>query len=222
MGTDLPGSRRVQPGPLRRPDQPRRRGHRRSSWACSWAASIGGLAGGVRRQGRLGPDARRRRPARDPGHPAGDRRSSPGSTAGLPQIMFAVAMTNAPIFARILRGSLLALRESDYVIAARSIGARDRRGSWCATCCPNALTPLIVAATLALATAIIDVAGLGFLGLGPPDPRTAGVGDDADRRDEVPPPGAVADLLPGARDRRSARSASTCSATGSASRSTRG
>jgi peptide/nickel transport system permease protein len=38
---------------------------------------------------------------------------------------------------------------------------------------PNALTPLIVAATLALATAIIDVAGLGFLGLGPPDPRTA-------------------------------------------------
>jgi peptide/nickel transport system permease protein len=38
---------------------------------------------------------------------------------------------------------------------------------------PNALTPLIVQATLALATAIIDVAGLGFLGLGPPDPRTA-------------------------------------------------
>jgi peptide/nickel transport system permease protein len=38
---------------------------------------------------------------------------------------------------------------------------------------PNALTPLIVAATLALATAIIDVAGLGFLGLGQPDPRTA-------------------------------------------------
>ena len=37
---------------------------------------------------------------------------------------------------------------------------------------PNSLTPLIVAATLALATAIIDVAGLGFLGLGPPDPRT--------------------------------------------------
>ena len=43
---------------------------------------------------------------------------------GLPQIMLAVAMTNAPIFARILRGSLLALRESDYVIAARSLGRR--------------------------------------------------------------------------------------------------
>jgi peptide/nickel transport system permease protein len=91
---------------------------------------------------------------------------------GLPQIMFAVAMTNAPIFARILRGSLLALRESDFVIAARSIGASPAR-ILVRHMLPNALTSLIVAATLALATAIIDVAGLGFLGLGPPDPRTA-------------------------------------------------
>jgi len=91
---------------------------------------------------------------------------------GLPQIMFAVAMTNAPIFARILRGSLLSLREADYVIAARSVGA-SRRRLLVRHMLPNSLTPLIVAATLALATAIIDVAGLGFLGLGPPDPRTA-------------------------------------------------
>jgi peptide/nickel transport system permease protein len=91
---------------------------------------------------------------------------------GLPQIMFAVAMTNAPIFARILRGSLLSLRNSDYVIAAESIGASPRR-LMLRHMLPNSLTPLIVAATLALATAIIDVAGLGFLGLGPPDPRTA-------------------------------------------------
>ena len=90
---------------------------------------------------------------------------------GLPQIMFAVAMTNAPIFARILRGSLLSLRNSDYVIAAESIGASPRR-LMLRHMLPNSLTPLIVAATLALATAIIDVAGLGFLGLGPPDPRT--------------------------------------------------
>lgn len=91
---------------------------------------------------------------------------------GLPQIMFAVALTNAPIFARLLRGSLLALRESDYVIAARSIGASTPR-IMLRHMLPNALTSVIVAATLALATAIIDVAGLGFLGLGPPDPRTA-------------------------------------------------
>jgi peptide/nickel transport system permease protein len=91
---------------------------------------------------------------------------------GLLQIMFAVAATNAPIFARILRGSMLALRESDYVTAARSIGAPTGR-ILLRHMLPNALTPLIVASTLALATAIIDVAGLGFLGLGPADPRTA-------------------------------------------------
>ena len=91
---------------------------------------------------------------------------------GLLQIMFAVAATNAPIFARILRGSMLALRESDYVTAARSMGATTPR-LLLRHMLPNALTPIIVASTLALATAIIDVAGLGFLGLGPPDPRTA-------------------------------------------------
>ncbi len=90
---------------------------------------------------------------------------------GLPQIMLAVAATNAPIFARILRGSLLANREVDYVNAARSVGASKMR-VLVRHMLPNSLTSLIVAATLALATAIIDVAGLGFLGLGPPDPRT--------------------------------------------------
>ena len=91
---------------------------------------------------------------------------------GLPQIMIAVAIANAPIFARILRGSLLSLREAEFVTAALSIGA-SRRRLLMRHMLPNALTALIVAATLALATAIIDVAGLGFLGLGPPDPRTA-------------------------------------------------
>ncbi len=91
---------------------------------------------------------------------------------GLLQIMLAVAATNAPIFARLLRGSMLALREADFVIAARALGASRPRILF-RHMLPNALTPLIVQATLALATAIIDVAGLGFLGLGPPDPRTA-------------------------------------------------
>jgi peptide/nickel transport system permease protein len=91
---------------------------------------------------------------------------------GLPQIMLAVAATNAPVFARILRGSLLANRELDFVTAARSIGASKMR-ILVRHLLPNSISSLIVAATLALATAIIDVAGLGFLGLGPPDPRTA-------------------------------------------------
>lgn len=90
---------------------------------------------------------------------------------GMPQLMLAIAVTYAPIFARLLRGSLLALRESDYVIAARSVGASSGR-VLVRHMMPNALTPLIVQATLVLATAIIDIAGLGFLGLGPADPRT--------------------------------------------------
>jgi peptide/nickel transport system permease protein len=92
------------------------------------------------------------------------------------QIVLAVGISYAPIFARLLRGSLLALRESDYVIAARSMGASPAR-ILLRHMLPNALTPLIVQATLAAATAIIDVAGLGFLGLGPGDPRIAEWGE---------------------------------------------
>jgi peptide/nickel transport system permease protein len=90
---------------------------------------------------------------------------------GVIQIMVAVGVTQIPIFARLLRGSILATRESDYVLAARSVGVR-RRSILLAHVIPNSLSPVIVQGTLALATAIIDVAGLGFLGLGPQDPST--------------------------------------------------
>ena len=92
------------------------------------------------------------------------------------QIVLAVGISYSPVFARLLRGSLLALRESDYVIAARSMGASPAR-VLLRHMLPNALTPLIVQATLAAATAIIDVAGLGFLGLGPGAPRVAEWGE---------------------------------------------
>ena len=90
---------------------------------------------------------------------------------GLFQIMIAVGVTQIPIFARLMRGSVLAQRENDFVLAARSIGV-PRRTILSAHILPNAISPVIVQATLALATAIIDVAGLGFLGLGPQDPST--------------------------------------------------
>lgn len=90
---------------------------------------------------------------------------------GIPQIAVAIAVVNVPIFARILRGSLLALRDTDYVTAARSVGVRGP-SLLIRHMLPNALGPLIVQATLSLATAIIDAAALGFLGLGPPDPST--------------------------------------------------
>ena len=89
----------------------------------------------------------------------------------LTSIMIAVGVTQVPIFARLLRGSILALRENDFVLAARSIGV-PRRQILASHILPNAISPVIVQGTLAMATAIIDVAGLGFLGLGPQDPST--------------------------------------------------
>ena len=91
--------------------------------------------------------------------------------AGLTQIMIAIGIINVPLFARLLRGSVLAQRENDFVLAARSVGV-PKRSILAAHILPNAMSPVIVQGTLALATAIIDAAGLGFLGLGPQDPAT--------------------------------------------------
>jgi len=88
---------------------------------------------------------------------------------GLWQVMVAVGVANIPIFARLLRGSVLAQRENDFVLAARSVGVRGR-SILVSHILPNAISPVIVQGTLALATAIIDVAGLSFLGLGDQDP----------------------------------------------------
>ena len=90
---------------------------------------------------------------------------------GLFQVMIAIGVVNIPIFTRLLRGSVLAQRENDFVLAARSVGV-PKRSILAAHILPNAMSPVIVQGTLALATAIIDAAGLGFLGLGPQDPAT--------------------------------------------------
>ena len=86
----------------------------------------------------------------------------------LASVMIAIAIVNVPIFARLLRGSMLAQRESDYVLAARSIGL-PRRTIVLSHVVPNSLGPVIVQATLTLATSIIDAAALSFLGLGNQD-----------------------------------------------------
>jgi peptide/nickel transport system permease protein len=90
---------------------------------------------------------------------------------GLYQMMIAIGVVNIPIFARLLRGSILSQRENDFVLAARAVGVR-RRAILFSHIVPNAISPVIVAGTLAMGTAIIDVAGLTFLGLGPQDPAT--------------------------------------------------
>lgn len=88
---------------------------------------------------------------------------------GLVQIMVAVGVTQVPLFARLLRGSILAQKENDYVLAARSLGASGPR-LLMRHILPNAISPVIVQATLSIATAIIEVAALSYLGLGPNDP----------------------------------------------------
>jgi peptide/nickel transport system permease protein len=89
----------------------------------------------------------------------------------LTSVMIAIAVVNVPIFARLLRSSMLSQREADYVVAARSIGVARWR-IVVGHILPNAVAPVIVQGTLALATAIIDAAGLAFLGLGSADPGT--------------------------------------------------
>jgi peptide/nickel transport system permease protein len=84
-------------------------------------------------------------------------------------IMIAIGVTSIPVFARLLRGSILAQRESDFVLAARAVGVR-RPTILVSHILPNSISPVIVQGTLAMATAIIDVAALSFLGLGPQDP----------------------------------------------------
>ena len=87
----------------------------------------------------------------------------------LRSVMIAIGVTNIPVFARLLRGSMLSQRESDYVVAARSVGV-PRRRIVLQHVLPNSIAPVIVQGTLALATAIIDAAGLAFLGLSSADP----------------------------------------------------
>lgn len=91
---------------------------------------------------------------------------------GLTNAMFAIGIIYIPRFARIVRASVLEECEKDYVTASRSVGARDWRIIF-VTIFPNCLAPLIVQTTLGFASAILDAAALGFLGLGaqPPTPE---------------------------------------------------
>ena len=89
---------------------------------------------------------------------------------GIFNTMLAVGIVAIPVYARISRASAISLREQEFVTAARSVGVRERR-ILLRHIVPNALSPLIVQATLGVATAILNAAALGFLGLGaqPPD-----------------------------------------------------
>ena len=91
---------------------------------------------------------------------------------GLFNAMLAVGIVAIPTYARITRATVLSENERDYVLAARAVGVSSRRILW-RHILPNILSPIIVTASLGIATAILDAAGLGFLGLGaqPPTPE---------------------------------------------------
>jgi dipeptide transport system permease protein len=91
---------------------------------------------------------------------------------GLANAMIAVAIVYLPHYTRLTRGSVIAERTKDYVVASRVAGAGRLRLMF-ATILPNCMAPLIVQATLGFSNAILDAAALGFLGLGaqPPIPE---------------------------------------------------
>lgn len=91
---------------------------------------------------------------------------------GLRNAMLAISVVSVPIYARLARGSVLSLKQVEYVNAARSIGAGGGRLLF-KHIFPNSLPPLVVQATLGIGAAILETAALGFLGLGaqPPAPE---------------------------------------------------
>ncbi|MFF2754881.1 ABC transporter permease [Psychrobacillus sp. NPDC058041] len=79
--------------------------------------------------------------------------------------LIAIAIINIPNFGRLIRSKVLSIKEEEYITSAKAIGMRDIRILF-SHILPNSMAPVIVAGTLAIASAIIEAAALGFLGLG--------------------------------------------------------
>lgn len=90
----------------------------------------------------------------------------------LQNALLAIAIINIPTYGRLVRSKVLSLKEEEFVMAAKAIGMKDSR-IILQHILPNSLAPIIVTGTLGIATAIIEAAALGFLGLGaqPPEPE---------------------------------------------------
>jgi peptide/nickel transport system permease protein len=84
---------------------------------------------------------------------------------GLFNAVIAISVVTIPVYARVVRASVLAVREQDFVTADRALGVSSLR-ILSHRILPNSLTPLVVQGTLGIATAVLEVAALSFLGLG--------------------------------------------------------
>jgi peptide/nickel transport system permease protein len=91
---------------------------------------------------------------------------------GLFNLMIAVGIATVPTYARIVRGSVLSIREMEFIEAARAVGSSDLR-IILKHILPNSMAPIIVQSTIGVALAILNAAGLSFIGLGiqPPYPE---------------------------------------------------
>src|SRR5699024_5184973 len=92
--------------------------------------------------------------------------------ASLRNALIAIAIVNVPIFGRLVRSTVIGLREEEYIMAAKAQGMKNGRNI-VHHILPNRIAPIIVKSTLGYGTAILDASGLGFLGLGaqPPSPE---------------------------------------------------
>ena len=88
---------------------------------------------------------------------------------GLDNALLAIAIVTLPAYARVMRASVPSIKELDYVAASKALGASHVR-ILLVRVLPNALTPIVVLSTLGIASAILDAAGLSFLGLGAQPP----------------------------------------------------
>jgi len=88
---------------------------------------------------------------------------------GLINALIAIGIVSIPVYARVIRASVLSTKEMDFVSASRALGASPVR-LMLSRILPNALTPLVVQGTLGIASAILDAAALSFLGLGAQHP----------------------------------------------------
>jgi len=91
---------------------------------------------------------------------------------GLFNVMIAIGISSLPAYARVVKAAVISIKEQEFIEAAKAIGARDFR-IIAAHIIPNSLAPIIVQGTLGVASAILSVAGLSFIGLGiqPPTPE---------------------------------------------------